>query len=174
VIQPTRVPAAESRTGRPMSPALPSASRASASVESRVTRGGRSARSVTRGRWPGRRPRGFDEVEHAAEQQRQVEQQGVAEDGAAYDAGKRDRAGGLCREVAQDQISFIAKNGPASGALKVAAMPPAAPRATRTRSRDSGSRASWPRMEPSAEPICTIGPSRPTEPPEPVHRTRSP
>ena len=23
--------------------------------------------------------------------------------------------------------------------------------------------------EPSAEPICTIGPSRPTEPPEPMH-----
>ena len=27
----------------------------------------------------------------------------------------------------------------------------------------------WPRLEPSAEPICTIGPSRPTEPPPPMH-----
>jgi hypothetical protein len=24
-------------------------------------------------------------------------------------------------------------------------------------------------LEPSAEPICTIGPSRPTDPPQPIH-----
>ena len=48
-------------------------------------------------------------------------------------------------------------------------MPPAAPQATRIRSRLSGIRTHWPRLEASAEPICTIGPSRPTEPPAPMH-----
>ena len=67
------------------------------------------------------------------------------------------------------RISSIAKNTPASGALNVAAIPPAAPQATSTRSRSSGSRITRPNVEPSAEPICTIGPSRPTEPPEPMH-----
>ena len=32
-----------------------------------------------------------------------------------------------------------------------------------------GIRASWPRLEASAEPIWTIGPSRPTDPPAPMH-----
>ena len=57
------------------------------------------------------------------------------------------------------------KNTPVIGALKVAAMPPPAPQATRIRSRFSGIRTHWPALEASAEPICTIGPSRPTEPP---------
>ena len=61
------------------------------------------------------------------------------------------------------------KNTPVIGALKVAAMPPAAPQATRIRSRSSGIFTRWPRLEASAEPICTIGPSRPTEPPTPMH-----
>ena len=59
------------------------------------------------------------------------------------------------------------------GALKVAEIPPAAPHATRMRSRVSGTLASWPRLEPSAEPIWTIGPSRPTEPPEPMQRAEA-
>jgi hypothetical protein len=66
------------------------------------------------------------------------------------------------------RISSSPKKTPAIGALKVAEMPPAAPQATRTRSRDSGTFVHWPSVEPSAEPICTIGPSRPTEPPEPM------
>ncbi len=66
------------------------------------------------------------------------------------------------------RISSSPKKTPAIGALKVAEMPPAAPQATSTRSRDSATRASWPIVEPSAEPIWTIGPSRPTEPPEPM------
>ena len=61
------------------------------------------------------------------------------------------------------------KNTPVIGALNVAAMPPAAPQATRIRSRFSGILTRWPRLEASAEPICTIGPSRPTEPPVPMH-----
>ena len=61
------------------------------------------------------------------------------------------------------------KNTPVTGALNVAAMPPAAPQATRIRSRASGILSRWPRPEASAEPICTIGPSRPTDPPVPMH-----
>ena len=67
------------------------------------------------------------------------------------------------------RISSIAKNTPASGALKVAAIPPAAPQATRTRIRGSATRTTRPRVDPSAEPICTMGPSRPTDPPPPMH-----
>ncbi len=61
------------------------------------------------------------------------------------------------------------KNTPVIGALNVAAMPPPAPQATRIRIRFSGIRTHWPRPEASAEPICTIGPSRPTDPPVPMH-----
>ena len=60
------------------------------------------------------------------------------------------------------------KNTPVIGALNVAEMPPAAPQATMIRSRLSGIRTHWPMLEASAEPICTIGPSRPTEPPDPM------
>jgi hypothetical protein len=60
------------------------------------------------------------------------------------------------------------KNTPVIGALNVAEMPPAAPQATMIRSRFSGSRTHCPTLEPNAEPICTIGPSRPTEPPDPM------
>ncbi len=61
------------------------------------------------------------------------------------------------------------KNTPVIGALNVAAMPPAAPQATRIRILLSGILIHWPRLEASAEPICTIGPSRPTDPPTPMH-----
>ena len=61
------------------------------------------------------------------------------------------------------------KNTPVTGALKVAEMPPAAPQATRIRSRFSGIFTHWPRLEARAEPIWTIGPSRPTDPPAPMH-----
>ena len=61
------------------------------------------------------------------------------------------------------------KNTPVIGALNVAAMAPPAPQATRIRSLFSGILIHWPMVEASAEPICTIGPSRPTEPPTPMH-----
>ena len=67
------------------------------------------------------------------------------------------------------RISSTPKNTPVIGALKVAAMPPPAPQATRIRIRFSGIRTHWPSPEASAEPICTIGPSRPTDPPAPMH-----
>ena len=60
------------------------------------------------------------------------------------------------------------KNSPVIGALNVAAMPPAAPQATRMRKRASDIRTTCPRVEARAEPICTIGPSRPTDPPLPI------
>lgn len=51
------------------------------------------------------------------------------------------------------------------GALKVAAIPAAAPQATRTLSRSLPTLSHCPNVEPRLEPICTMGPSRPTEPP---------
>jgi hypothetical protein len=71
------------------------------------------------------------------------------------------------------RMSSIAKNTPASGALKVAAMPPAAPQATSRRTRRSSSRNACASVEPRAEPICTIGPSRPTDPPPPMHNAEA-
>jgi hypothetical protein len=65
------------------------------------------------------------------------------------------------------------KNTPVIGALNVAAMPPPAPQATRIRIRFSGIRTHWPNADASAEPICTIGPSRPTDPPVPMHRAEA-
>ena len=70
-------------------------------------------------------------------------------------------------ENARKMIS-TPKNTPVIGALNVAAIPPAAPQATRIRRRFSGMRTHWPTLEASAEPICTIGPSRPTDPPTPM------
>ena len=60
------------------------------------------------------------------------------------------------------------KNTPVIGALNVAAIAPPAPQATRIRSRLSGILTHWPMLEASDEPICTIGPSRPTDPPTPM------
>jgi hypothetical protein len=67
------------------------------------------------------------------------------------------------------KISSTPKNTPVTGALNVAAIPPPAPQATRIRSRLSGIRTHWPALEARADPICTIGPSRPTGPPVPMH-----
>ena len=71
------------------------------------------------------------------------------------------------RENSRSTISKPKKT-PVIGALKVAAIPPAAPQATMIRSRVSDIRTSWPRVEANADPIWTIGPSRPTEPPTPM------
>ena len=67
------------------------------------------------------------------------------------------------------RISSTPKNTPVIGALKVAAIPPPAPQATRMRSRFSGICTHCPRLDARAEPIWTIGPSRPTDPPVPMH-----
>ncbi|SKT63354.1 Uncharacterised protein [Mycobacteroides abscessus subsp. abscessus] len=67
------------------------------------------------------------------------------------------------------RISSRAKKTPANGALKVAEIPPAAPQASRSRNRRPSRRSTCPTAEPVAAPIWTIGPSRPTEPPPPMH-----
>ena len=66
------------------------------------------------------------------------------------------------------RISSSPNRTPAIGALKVAEIPPAAPQATMRTSRVEGTRSHCPIEEPSADPICTMGPSRPTEPPVPM------
>ena len=58
---------------------------------------------------------------------------------------------------------------PAMGALKVAAMPAAAPQPTRVLIRSAEILSIWPMLEPIADPIWTMGPSLPTEPPVPIH-----
>ncbi len=60
------------------------------------------------------------------------------------------------------------KMAPAMGALKVAAMPAEAPQAAMVRSVVPRTLTSCPSVEPNALPICTIGPSRPTDPPLPI------
>ncbi len=55
---------------------------------------------------------------------------------------------------------------PAMGALKAAAIPAAAPHPTRVCMRLREHLNHWPKVEPMAEPIWTMGPSRPTEPPD--------
>ena len=67
------------------------------------------------------------------------------------------------------RMSSRLKKTPATGALNVAEMPADAPQATSSRMRRSETAANRPTRDPSAEPICTIGPSRPTEPPDPMH-----
>ena len=76
-------------------------------------------------------------------------------------------------EVKSPRMSSMAKKTPARGALNVALIPAAAPHATSTRRRGSASRLRRPAVDPSADPICTMGPSRPTEPPPPMHRAEA-
>ena len=57
---------------------------------------------------------------------------------------------------------------PAIGALKMPAMAPAAPQPTSVISVFRSSWKSFPRLEPIAEPVSTIGASAPTDPPKPM------
>jgi hypothetical protein len=57
---------------------------------------------------------------------------------------------------------------PPIGVLKVDAMPAPAPAATRAIRCPAGMRITCPSVEPSAEPIWMIGPSRPTDAPLPI------
>ena len=61
-----------------------------------------------------------------------------------------------------------AKASPPIGALKVAPIPAAAPAAIRMIRWRTGILMIWPTTDPKADPIWTIGPSRPTEPPVPI------
>ena len=61
-----------------------------------------------------------------------------------------------------------AKSTPATGALKVALMAPAAPAATMSFTSSTPSPMVCASVLPSDEPIWTMGPSRPREPPDPM------
>ena len=72
------------------------------------------------------------------------------------------------RAVNDRSTTSRAKNTPARGALKTAATPAAAPAATNVLLRRSDIRNALAIVDPIADPICTIGPSRPADPPEPI------
>src|ERR1700746_175109 len=62
-------------------------------------------------------------------------------------------------------------SAPEMGALYAAAIPAAPPQATISRNRGIGARASNPSFEPSIADSCTMGPSRPMDPPEAIDRS---
>ncbi len=64
--------------------------------------------------------------------------------------------------------SSIASTTAASGAPNVAAIPAAAPHASRILRSDGVTRISWPMSEPIAPPVTMIGPSAPNGPPVPI------
>ena len=65
-------------------------------------------------------------------------------------------------------ISSMANITPPMGVLKVEAMPAPAPAATSAIRWPTGMRMICPSVEPSAEPIWMMGPSRPTDDPLPI------
>jgi hypothetical protein len=76
---------------------------------------------------------------------------------------------GLSEATAKSpRMISTAKSAPAIGPLKVAAIPAAAPQPTRVRSWRGGAFNKRPSQDAAAAPIWTIGPSRPTEPPDPI------
>ena len=103
---------------------------------------------------------------------RQLQERGVAERGPADHArghrGQHDHAEGLGGEVAQDQLHReehpgerrVERGGDAAGGAAGDQQPHPVLGAPGP---------AGPSVEPSAEPICTIGPSRPTDPPPPMH-----
>ena len=72
------------------------------------------------------------------------------------------------REETSGSISSSANITPPSGVLKVAAMPAPPPAATRVMVCQVGRRNTRPSVEPMPLPTWMIGPSRPTEAPQPI------
>jgi hypothetical protein len=64
--------------------------------------------------------------------------------------------------------SSTASSTEASGALNVAAMPPAAPATSRVLRSSADRRRNWARIDPTAPPVMMIGPSAPNGPPVPI------
>ena len=60
------------------------------------------------------------------------------------------------------------KTRPAMGALKMPEMAAAQPQPTRSITVRLSMPKSWPKREPMAEPVSTMGASAPTEPPKPM------
>ena len=63
------------------------------------------------------------------------------------------------------------KNEPAIGALYAEAMPAAAPQATSRRSFGGVNFRHRPSRDATSAASCTIGPSRPIEPPDPIEKS---
>ena len=74
----------------------------------------------------------------------------------------------MCFGAKEERITSSAKSIPAIGALKDAPMAAPAPAATSDLTSSSPSLKLLDTHEPTAAPICTIGPSRPAEPPDPI------
>ena len=70
--------------------------------------------------------------------------------------------------VRSSMSTSTVKRSPAMGALKMPAMPAAAPHPTSIMSVWGERRNSCPRLEPMAAPVNTMGPSAPTDPPKPM------
>ena len=75
--------------------------------------------------------------------------------------------------VNSTRITSRANTAPASGAWNVAAMPAADPHEANRTTRETGIRSHEAMVEPSDAPTCTIGPSRPAAPPEPMVRAEA-
>ncbi len=76
---------------------------------------------------------------------------------------------GIIDTVVRSSISTSMVNSmPAIGALNMPAIPAAAPQPTRIIRMRGDIRKCAPRFEPMAAPVNTIGPSAPTEPPNPI------
>ena len=72
-------------------------------------------------------------------------------------------------EAVRSSISTSIVNSiPAIGALNIPAIPAAAPHPTSIISNRGDNRNALPRFEPIAAPVNTIGPSAPTDPPNPM------
>ena len=76
---------------------------------------------------------------------------------------------GITDTVVRSSISTSRVNSmPAIGALKIPAIPAAAPQPTIIIRIRGDMRNQAPRLDPMAAPVYTIGPSAPTEPPNPM------
>jgi hypothetical protein len=70
--------------------------------------------------------------------------------------------------VRSKSSTSITKRMPATGALNMPAMAPAAPHPTRIIKLCCSSLKNLPMLDPMAEPVSTIGASAPTDPPKPI------
>ena len=75
--------------------------------------------------------------------------------------------------VNSTRMTSSAKTAPARGAWNVAAMPAADPHEASRTTRETGMCSHDAMVDPSDAPTCTIGPSRPAEPPEPIVRAEA-
>ena len=77
------------------------------------------------------------------------------------------------RALISGRISSSAKSTAPRGVLKVAEMPAEAPAARSVMRCQDGRCENCAMADPMAEPICTMGPSRPTVAPEPMDKAEA-